>query len=77
MVAIHSQLTTEDVSAWLAERELDLTFALDETGEVLSAFNGSDMLPQTVIIAPDGTILYNAVGSMTYEELVSHITDAI
>ena len=69
VVAIHSQLTTEDVSAWIAAHDIDLTFALDETGEVLAAFGGSDMLPQTVVIAPDGTIIYNAVGSMTYEEL--------
>lgn len=71
VVAIHSQLTTEDVPAWLAARNFDLTFALDETGEVLAAFGGSDMLPQTAIIAPDGTITYNAVGSVTYEELVT------
>lgn len=69
VVAIHSQLTTEDVSAWIADRNIRLTFALDETGEVLAAFGGSDMLPQTAVIGPDGTILYNAVGSMTYEEL--------
>ena len=69
VIAIHSQLTTEDVPAWLADRAFDLTFALDETGEVLAAFDGSDMLPQTAIIAPDGTIVYNAVGSMTYDQL--------
>ena len=69
VVAIHSQLTTEDVSAWLAQRDFDLTFALDESGAVFAAFDGADMLPQTAVIDADGMIVYNAVGSVTYEQL--------
>ena len=76
VVAIHSQLTTEDVSAWLAGRDFNLTFALDETGEVLAAFDGSDMLPQTAVIDETGKIIYNAVGSVTYEELENLVEEA-
>lgn len=50
-----------------------MPFALDE-GEVVSQSYGvSSMLPHTVIISPEGVIVYNAPGSLTYEELVELI----
>lgn len=69
VIAVHSSLITEDVDAWLAARDFELTFAIDETGEALAALDGSDMLPQTVVVGADGIITYNAVGSVTYEAL--------
>lgn len=74
VVPIHANLVTEDVSAWLTRNAYPtLPFALDETGEVLSGLGGSLMLPQTVIIDRQGSIVYNQVGSMTLEALMAQI----
>lgn len=69
VVAIHADLVTDDVEGYLARFDYQMPFALDETGEVLRAFGGTTMLPQTIVIDGDGRIVYNAVGSMTYEAL--------
>lgn len=69
VVAVHSKLVTEDVKAYLEKQSWDLPFALDETGSVLAGFNGSNMLPQTVVVDETGVIAYNQVGSLTYEAL--------
>lgn len=73
MAVIHSELVTDDVEAFLAQRALKLPFALDETGEAIALLGGSTMLPMTVIVDADGTIVYNQVGSVTYELLESLI----
>ena len=76
VVAIHSDLVTDDVEAYLANFDYRMPFALDESGDVIKAFGGSTMLPQTVIIGRDGVITYNAVGSVTYEKLETLIAEA-
>ncbi len=45
VVAIHSDLVTDDVEAYLANYDYQLPFALDETGSVIQSFGGSTMLP--------------------------------
>lgn len=69
VVAIHSDLVTDDVEAYLANYDYSMPFALDVTGEVIKSFGGSTMLPQTVVIDEQGVITYNAVGSLTLEKL--------
>lgn len=69
VVAIHSDLVTDDVEAYLAKFDYRIPFALDETGGVIKSFGGSTMLPQTIVIDANGVITYNAVGSLTYEKL--------
>lgn len=76
VVAIHSDLVTDDVEAYLANFDYRMPFALDESGDVIKAFGGSTMLPQTIIIGRDGVITYNAVGSVTYEKLETLIAGA-
>ena len=71
IVAIHSELVTDDVEGYLAGFDYQLPFALDESGEVITSFGGSTMLPQTIVINADGVITYNAVGSVTYARLES------
>ena len=46
-------------------------FALDETGDVIASLGGSTMLPMTVVIDSAGKIVYNKVGSVTFELLDS------
>ena len=76
IVAIHSELVTDDVTGYLANYDYQLPFALDETGGVIAAFGGSTMLPQTIVIDAEGIITYNAVGSVTYAKLENLLRDA-
>ena len=69
VLAIHSDLITDDVDAYLAGFDYTIPFAVDESGEVISSVGGSTMLPQTVILDPYGRVTYNQVGSVTYEAL--------
>lgn len=71
VVAIHSDLVTDDVEGYLSKFDYQMPFALDEKGTVIRSFGGSTMLPQTVIIDPHGVITYNATGSVTLEKLES------
>lgn len=77
IVAIHSELVTDDVTGYLANYDYQLPFALDETGGVIAAFGGSTMLPQTIVIDAEGIITYNAVGSVTYAKLENLLRDAL
>lgn len=76
VVAVHSELVTEDVEAYLGNFDYSMPFALDEKGEVIASFGGSMTLPHTVIIDPEGVIKYNAVGAMSYEKLEGLILGA-
>ncbi|MEF9973710.1 MAG: redoxin family protein [Clostridia bacterium] len=74
LVAIHSNLVTDNVQDFLTREGFTFPFALDESGEVIKLLGGSTMLPMTVIVDKDGKITYNKVGSVTYEVLESLIT---
>lgn len=69
VVAIHSDLVTEDVDTYLSRYNYEIPFALDVDGSVIASFNGSMMLPQTVVLDENGVIVYNQVGSLIYEKL--------
>ena len=76
IVALHSHMVTDDVEHYLSQFDYQLPFALDASGEIIASFNGSTMLPQTVVIDENGIITYNAVGSVTYELLEKLVADA-
>jgi len=69
VVAVHSDLITDDVEAYLAKFDYRMPFAQDETGQIISMLGGSNMLPHTVILDEEGRVIYNAAGSLTYERL--------
>ena len=73
IIAIHSELVTDDVEAYLSRYDYQFPFALDQTGEVIKLFGGSNMLPMTVVIDEQGVIVYNAVGSVTPQMLESFL----
>ena len=75
IVAIHSSLVTDDVQAFLDKKGFDLPFALDADGSVIKALGGSTQLPMTVIVDQSGKIIYNKVGSVTYEQLESLVKE--
>ena len=65
LVAIHSNLVTDDVDKFLAKENLNMPFALDKTGAVIKSLGGSTQLPMTVIVDAAGKIVYNKGGSVT------------
>lgn len=71
VIALHSHLVTDDVDAFLSKHDYELTFALDQTGDIIKSYGGSTMLPHTIILDRNGVIVYNAVGSLTLERLES------
>ena len=73
IIAIHSDLVTDDVETYLDRYDYQFPFALDQTGEVIKLFGGSTMLPQTIVVDENGIIVYNAVGSITPQQLESFI----
>ena len=73
VVAIHSNLVTDDVREFLNREAYALSFAQDTDGTVMTRLDGSTQLPMTVIVDRDGTIVYNRVGSMTFDRLTALI----
>ena len=76
MLAIHSDLVTDDVKAYLDKKTYTLPFAVDESGEVIKKLGGSTMLPQTIVLNEKGVVTYNKVGSVTEEKLRLLIEEA-
>ena len=76
IIALHSDLVTDDVDAYLAGFDYTIPFALDDSG-VIAAYGGSVMLPQTIVLDKNGVITYNQVGSVTYELLESLVVPLI
>ena len=77
VLAIHSDVITDDVKAFLDKKDYTLPFAVDESGEVISSLGGSVMLPQTIVVGPDGVITYNQVGSVDLEKLTALVEAAL
>ena len=65
VLAVHASLITEDVEQWLAQGSCSLDFAIDQDGTVSNLVGASTMLPHTVILDRNGTVLYNCPGSIT------------
>ncbi len=76
ILAVHSSLVTADVNAFLADRSWSIDFAIDSDDAVLSAVNGSALLPQTVVLNRRGEVVYNQAGSVTYEKLLALLESA-
>ena len=70
VLALHSELVTEDVGAWIDARGCSFPAAVADSRELTDMLGGGDVLPRTLVISPDGTVLYNAAGSVTYEDLL-------
>lgn len=77
LVAIHSELITDDVQEYLDGQGYTMPFAQDSDGSVIASLGGSTMLPMTVVVDAEGRIVYNKVGSITYELLKSLIEPLI
>ena len=70
MLAVHAGDVTDDVGEFLAGRGLDMPFTIDsEDGALFAVVNGSEALPQTIVLNRCGEVVYNQVGSVSAELL--------
>lgn len=77
VLAVHSGLVTDDVAQYLSDKGWDVDFAVDdEDGTVYAAVGGSATLPQTIVLNGRGEVIYNLVGSVTYEKLTDLLAEA-
>lgn len=76
VLALHSPPVTTDVADWLSAFSYEIPFAVDEDGSVGALLGASTVLPQTVIIGPDGVVCYNQSGALSYEKLLELVEEA-
>ena len=77
VLAVHSAFVTEDVEEYLKGRDWNVDAAIDTEEEmVFRIVNGSTLLPQTIVLNPRGEVIYNQVGSVTYELLTELLQEA-
>ena len=69
VLALHTEDPTEDVAAYLAPKGWSFAAAVAPDASLPDALGGGATLPRTVVIAPDGRVIYNQTGSVTYETL--------
>ncbi|MCR5237758.1 MAG: redoxin family protein [Lachnospiraceae bacterium] len=75
VLAVHANMTTEDVNEYLQDKGWDIQFAIDDDNEsIFKIVNGSLALPQTIVLNRKGEVVYNKVGSVT-EEMLQQLYD--
>jgi hypothetical protein len=62
-------MITEDVQAYLAEKDWNLDFTIDEDDAIMNIVAGEAVLPQTIVLNEKGEVIFNQTGSVTYELL--------
>lgn len=80
VVAVHSNYKGETAADWIAENYPDthILFAQDnEAGDYYTGLGGEGDYPMTVIVDKDGIITFTCRGSITHEELVSAVEEAL
>lgn len=76
VLALHVPPVTTDVSEYLSASSYEIPFAVDEDGSVSALLNAGTVLPQTVILSPEGIVTYNGAGSLTAEKLAALTAEA-
>ena len=76
VLALHTPPVTSDVAAYLAAFSYTMPFAVDEDGSLARLLDASTVLPQTIILSPEGLVTYNRAGSLSYEELCALVDAA-
>ena len=66
VLAVHSGLIIEDIPAFVAGLDSALRYAVDEAGDFTALVGASAALPHTLVLDPDGVVIYNQPGSVTY-----------
>ena len=76
VLALHALPVTSNVSEYLSAYDYGILFAVDEDGIVSSLIDVSTVIPQTVVVDPDGIVTYNRESALTYEKLTELVASA-
>ncbi len=77
VLALHAPPVTTDVAAWLAGFPCALPFAVDADGSLSESWAVSTVLPETLILSPEGLVRCRHVGALSYEELCALVDEAL
>ncbi len=77
VIAVHSSFVTEDVESFIRSAGYTVPMGKDTDGSVSKLFGCTEMLPQTAVISSNGILIYNSVGSVTYEVLEALVNRAL
>lgn len=83
VVAVHSNYKGDTAAEWIQKNypETAILFAQDPddgaNGAYYSALGGVGDFPMTIIVSRDGVITFTCRGSITHEELVTAVEDAL
>ena len=76
VLAVHAPPVTTDVADYLSAYSYAIPFAVDADGSLSERLGASTVLPQTIVLSPDGVVTCNRAGALTYEELLSLVEAA-
>ena len=76
VLALHTPPVTVNVAEYLAAFSYTMPFAVDEDSSLARLLDASTVLPQTIILSPEGLVTYNRAGSLSYEELCALVDAA-
>ena len=77
VLALHAPPVTTDVAAYLSAFSYGISFAVDADGSLSDLLNASTVLPETVIVGPDGIVTYHRSGALSYDQLLELVTEAL
>ena len=70
VLVVHPSMILDDPESYLDGRGYGMFFATDtDENSLWNTVGGSDTLPQTIVLDRTGRVVYNAVGSVTPEQL--------
>ncbi|MBQ7380423.1 MAG: hypothetical protein IJW70_12180, partial [Clostridia bacterium] len=78
-IALHTVYTSEEADEYIAANFPDtkMLFGLDADDGYYTALGGTGTYPMTVVVNGDGIITAKFEGSVTHEELVAAVEDAM
>ena len=76
VLALHAPPVTADVPGYLAAYSYGIPFAVDADGGLCERLNASSVLPQTIILSPEGLVTYNRSGALDSDELLALVSAA-
>ena len=77
VLALHAPPVTTDVAAYLSAFSYGISFAVDADGSLSDLLNASTVLPETVIVGPDGIVTYHRSRALSYDQLLELVTEAL
>ena len=69
VIAVHSDLVTDDVQAFLKDFDFNMPVAYTDVKCVTDNLEDSIMLPITIVLDKNGVVTYNKARSVTYDVL--------